>query len=136
MKPTQPIRRARPGPFIRRALVLACTLTVLGCASDTTEPTVDESPETASVLGPGAVSAAIVDFSGVSAVTLDGGEAFTRTTGDVLRAVLVLHEPGEMLLTLTPTTPGATIGAMLVEVADDNHNLPESMEAYRVVIGS
>jgi len=57
-------------------------------------------------------------------------------TGDVLRAVLVLYEPGEMLLTLTPTTPGAAIGALLVAVADGNHEVPESMEAYRVVIGS
>ena len=124
-------------PVTRLALALVMlTLFVTACGADPTEPARSDGLVTATIVGPGPVSAAIVELRGVSELTLNGGDAFSRTAGDVIRVVLVLHEPGALRFTMTPASPEATPAALLLDVADGDRDVPESMGAYRVVIGS
>ena len=122
-------------PVTRLALALVLTLFVTACGADPTEPARNDGLVTATIVGPGPISAAMVELTGVSELTLNGGDVFTRTTGNVIRAVLVLHEPGELRFTMTLASPHATASAVLLDVADGDRDVPESMEAYRVVIG-
>ena len=119
--------------FARLAAALVPMLMLAACASDTLEPS-EERQVAAQVIGPREISAAVVDFAGVSRVEVIGGEGFAKTTGTGLRLVIVLYEPGDIELTLT-LDGSSSASATLVDVADGDGAVASSLEGYRVDVG-
>lgn len=121
----------------RIRLLTTAAFLALGIACSDDVPTEDAGEVmTAELLGPTGVAAAVIDFVGIASVEVAGGDAFTRQVATGLRAVIVLHEPGRMRLTLVPSIPGSATSATVVDVADETYDQPESLEAYHVDLGS
>jgi len=112
-----------------RLLAVGLVLVLTGCRSDVVRPEGDV--VTASLQGPAALSAAVVDLAGVEAVEAPGGEAFAKVVDGRLRAVVVLHEPATLTMRLRPTGPESP-DVTLVELADGAGEVVADLEGYRV----
>lgn len=104
---------------LTRMAALVLFLAFGACGSDNTTATGHDGRVSAIVTGPSAVSAVVIDFTAVSDVDVEGGDVFTSVTaGGGIRAIIVLHEPGEVRARLTPLSDGAVPTATLVDVSD------------------
>lgn len=122
--------------FGRGRLALSLSLALGLACSDGTGVERADGLVPAVVTGPTVMSAVVIDFTGVSEMDVEGGDAFTSLgQGGVVRAVIVLHEPDEVRLLLTPTTEGVKPTATLVDVADADYE-PANPGAYSVLVGS
>ncbi len=120
-------RRARWPLFV---LLAAC----VGCES---EPTVAETSgwREIEVVAPGPVLAAVLDLTGVGIASVPGGDIFYDRSPGSDRAIVVLHEPGDIRVRVVPPLNwDGTLGATLVEVADGNAHVPTSLDGYEVRI--
>lgn len=128
-----------PGRHPHRCVVqlaaIVLSLLAAACGSEGTTAAVTDGIVTAVLTGPGDVSAAVIDFTSVSDIDVEGGDVFTSPTDGGTRAVIVLHEPGVVRVRLTSAAVGVTPTARLVEVADAAYE-PADPEAYDVVLGS
>lgn len=123
------------GRCVVRWAALVLPLVIAACGSDGTVAAGTDGLVSAVVTGPADVSAVVIDFTSVSDIEVAGGDVFTSVTASGTRAVIVLHEPGEVRLRLEPVSAGVTPTATLVDVADAAYE-PANPEAFDVVIGS
>jgi len=120
---------------VMRLTALVFSFVVASCGSDSTTAAGTDGRVSAHVTGPAGVSAVVIDFTSVSDIDAEGGDAFTSVIDGGIRAVIVLHEPGAVRVLLTPVAGGVTPTATLVDVADARYE-PANPEAYDVVLGS
>ena len=80
----------------------------------------------------GAVGAAVLELRGIRDVTAVSGRVFTELTGDVLRAVFILEEPGLLEFSARLTDVEGTPSATVIDVADGANATPTSLEGYHV----
>lgn len=123
------------GRLAVRTAALALSFILVSCASEGTTAAGSDGTVTATVTGPSDVSAAVIDFTSVSDINVDGGDVFSSATQGGTRAVIVLHAPGELRLRLTPEAAGVTPTATLVDISDANYE-PANLAAWDVVVGS
>ena len=129
-------------PFLGRvgrapasALVAAVAILMVGCGSNTVRPPDAADGTLGTLVGPGPVTAAVIELRGVSEVSLIDGDAFVRRAGDVLRAVLVLHAAGELTFEVELSDAGVEATGTVVEVADrDDRPVPTPTD-YTVRFG-
>ncbi len=117
----------------RRCLVKHFTTTLalalVACSSDGTGP----GEMRAVVVSPdGDLGAAVLELGGVLDITPVGGRAFTERNGDVLRVVIVLDEPGQIEFRIKTADITGEPAATVVEVADGDNQVPESVSGYHV----
>lgn len=91
------MKRIRLGPEMRVSLPLLLTLLAMSCeSSDLVDPE-RLGDGVFTLTTPGVqVTGAMVDLSGVADVILTDGNVILRQSGDRLRAVLLLHDAGEL----------------------------------------
>ena len=82
---------------------------------------------------PAALSAVAIEVTDATALDFPGGTVLTTPVTDGLRAVLLLDEPGPVDFFVTPATDGVAPTAIVIDAADATRDVPESLEAYRVV---
>ena len=117
--------------LVKHVLSTALALALVACSSDGTAPNPDEIR--AVVLSPdGDLGAAVLELGGVLDITPVGGRAFTERNGDVLRVVIVLDEPGQIEFLIRLSDVAGQPAATIVEVADGDNQVPESISGYRV----
>jgi hypothetical protein len=73
-----------------------------------------------------------LELEGVADITPLAGRAFTQRNGDVLRVVIVLDEPGQIEFRIRLADMASQPAATIVEVADGDNQVPESISGYRV----
>lgn len=78
--------------------------------------------------------AALIEMtgSGLGEVTVREGRVFTTGTGQRVRAVFVLDEPGEIRFQIEMDDPKAPISATVLEVADGTNEVRTSLTEYDV----
>jgi hypothetical protein len=123
-------RRTRPAFSAPALLLLVATLGA--CSSETTRP-LSRGEMRGELISPGgAVGAAVLELRGIRDVTAVSGRVFTELTGDVLRAVFILEEPGLLEFSARLTDVEGTPSATVIDVADGANATPTSLEGYHV----
>ncbi len=117
--------------LVKHVFSTALALALVACSSDGTAPNPGEIR--AVVLSPdGDLGAAVLELGGVLDITPVGGRAFTERNGDVLRVVIVLDEPGQIEFRIKTADMTGQPTATVVEVADGDNQVPESVSGYSV----
>ncbi len=117
--------------LVKHVLSTALALALVACSSDGTAPNPGEIR--AVVLSPdGDLGAAVLELGGVLDIIPVGGRAFTERNGDVLRVVIVLDEPGQIEFRIKTADMTGQPTATVVEVADGDNQVPESLSGYSV----
>lgn len=114
--------------------LLCLGFAALAAACGTEPPTAGNI--TVSVQSPNGVEgAAVLAIAGVrvTAATLATGAAFLGS-GEPVRLVAVLEQPGDIVLTLEVSDVNASPTVELVEVADAENRLRESLAGYQVLV--
>lgn len=114
---------------------LAAVLLLAGCGADTSAPSTVSGQLAATLVAPGPVSAAVLEFRGVTSVSLEGGLVFSEFEGDLLRVVLLLDEPGDVEFLVAVEDDSIDPEATVVEVADRDDRIAARLEDYRVRFG-
>ncbi len=116
--------------LVKHVLPAALALALVACSSDGTAP---NGELRAVVVSPdGDLGAAVLELEGVADITPLAGRAFTQRNGDVLRVVIVLDEPGQIEFRIRLADMAGQPAATIVEVADGDNQVPESISGYRV----
>ena len=118
--------------LVKRVLPTALALVLVACNSDGTAPNRPGEIRAVVVSPDGDLGAAVLELGGVSDITPVGGRAFTERNGDVLRVVIVLDEPGQIEFRIKTADMTGQPTATVVEVADGDNQVPESVSGYRV----
>ena len=107
------------------------TSLLIACNADATGPDVSELDAVLESPGP-TVAAAVIEFTGVTGVTVAGGQSFSHRDGGLVRAVFILDDPGQLEFRVTLAADGPDPSARVIEVADGNDQLVASVAEYRV----
>ena len=116
----------------KHVLTTVLTLALAACSSDGTAPKGPGEFRAVVVSPDGDLGAAVLELGGVADLTPVAGRAFTQRNGDVLRVVIVLDEPGQIEFRIRLADPAGQPAATIVEVADGDNQVPESISGYRV----
>ncbi len=116
----------------KHVLTTVLALALAACSSDGTAPKGPGEFRGVVVSPDGDLGAAVLELGGVADLTPVAGRAFTQRNGDVLRVVIVLDEPGQIEFRIRLADPAGQPAATLVEVADGDNQVPESISGYRV----
>ncbi len=115
--------------LVKHVLTTALALALVACSSDGTGP----GEMRAVVVSPdGDLGAAVLELGGVLDIIPVGGRAFTERNGEVLRVVIVLDEPGQIEFRIKMADITGQPAATVVEVADGDNQIPDSVSGYRV----
>ena len=113
---------------------LAIILSVgLACVSDPGEPL--SRWVTGTVVSPNLnEGAALIEISGAGLedVRVDGGRVFTTGNDRLIRAVIVLDEPGSLRFRVRMVDPTVPVSASVLEVADGSNEVRASLAGYDV----
>ncbi len=118
--------------LVKHVLTAALALALVACSSDGTAPNRPGEIRAVVVSPDGDLGAAVLELGGVSDIIPVGGRAFTERNGDVLRVVIVLDEPGQIEFRIKTADITGEPAATVVEVADGDNQVPESVSGYHV----
>ncbi len=118
--------------LVKHVLTTALALALAACSSDGTAPNRPGEIRAVVVSPDGVLGAAVLELGGISEIIPVGGRAFTERNGDVLRVVIVLDEPGQIEFRIKMADVTGQPAATIVEVADGDNQVPESISGYRV----
>ena len=118
--------------LVKHVLSTALALALVACSSDGTAPNRPGELSAVVVSPDGDLGAAVLELEGVADITPLAGRAFTQRNGDVLRVVIVLDEPGQIEFRIRLADMASQPAATIVEVADGDNQVPESISGYRV----
>ncbi len=116
----------------KHVLTAALALALAACSSDGTAPNRPGELRAVVVSPDGDLGAAVLELEGVAGITPVAGRAFTERNGDILRVVIVLDEPGQIEFLIRLSDMAGQPAATIVEVADGDNQVPESISGYRV----
>ncbi len=118
--------------LVKHVLTTALALALVACSTDGTAPNRPGEIRAVVVSPDGVLGAAVLELGGISEIRPVGGRAFTERHGDVLRVVIVLDEPGQIEFRIRLADMAGQPSATIVEVADGDNQVPESISGYRV----
>jgi hypothetical protein len=120
-------------------LAVAAWLGVAACGDEPTPPTPTPVPGdlVVSLVSPnGGEGAAVLETGdeGIVDIAAEGSQAYLWQAGGASRIVVLLDEPGDVRFTISVEDVNEPPRLEIVEVADGDNRLRESLTGYRVVL--